>query len=131
MTMNELNQLRNLQREIQIDNERLAELETRATHITQVLHGMPSGDSDGNKLEREVAAIVDLRTSIESKQMRCIKEQIRLERYIADISDSIIRQIFTLRFIECRTWQQVANAVGNNTADNMRKTVLRFLKKCP
>jgi len=42
-----------------------------------------------------------------------------LERYIAGIDDSLIQQIFTLRFINRLSWQQVANRIGGgNTADS-------------
>ena len=128
MTIQALNQLRDLRREIRMDTRRLAELETQATHITPALSGLPSGSGDTQKLERYAAAIADLRTVIEDKRRRCIDEQKRLEAYIAGIPDSHTRQIFTLRFVEGLSWQQVANVVGNNTSDSVRKCIKRYLQ---
>ena len=127
MTIRELNQLRDLKREIQMDAERIAELETQATHITVSLSGMSSGGGDGKRLERYAAAIADLHTQIEYKRQRCIAEQKRLEAYIDDIPVSLTRQIFTLRFIEGLTWQQVANRTHQGSRATPHSIVSRFL----
>ena len=131
MTLKELSQLYYLKKEIENDKQRLSELKEKYCPVSSVkLSGMPSGGVGGGGLERYVTEVVDLEAIISAKTILCIHEHSRLERYIADIPDSMTRQIFTLRFVEGYTWQQVANRTpGNNTADGVRKICTRFLKK--
>ena len=57
-------------------------------------------------------------------------ERNRLERYIADIPDSLTRQIFALRFINGLSWVHIALDVGGgNTEEGVRKRVYRYLEQ--
>ena len=52
-----------------------------------------------------------------------------LERYIADIPDSVTRQIFEYRFANCLPWEQVAACMGgDNKGESVRKRCYRYLK---
>lgn len=130
MTLKELSQLFYLSREIENDKRRLDELESIASspsssHIT----GMPSAPYDGSsKTERIVAEMLDLRAVIAAKQIQCIHERARLERYIADIPDSLTRLIFLCRFVDCLSWSEVADYIGGgNTEDAVKKRCYRYL----
>ena len=133
MTMKELSQLYWLNREIELDQERLAELERKASSPSSPnLSGMPGGGSTpgfNNKIERYVAEIIDLQALIAAKQIQCIHQRNRLERWIADIPDSLTRQIFTLRFINGLTWNQVAMHIGGNTEASVKMICYRHLNK--
>lgn len=129
MTLKELSQLYYLNREIEMDKERLRALRARASAPgSPDYDGKPKSPNYENRLERYVAEIVDLEAIISAKITQCQHERNRLERYIADIPDSLTRQIFTLRFINGLTWQQIAFSVGGgNTGEGMRKRVYRYL----
>lgn len=131
MTLKELSQLYYLDREIELDRERLAEL--RADLLcprSPDYDGMPRNPNPENALERCVAEIVDLEDVIRAKIEQRIYERARLERYISDIPDSLIRQIFTLRFVEGLTWEQVAARTGgNNTAKNCSNICYRYIRQ--
>lgn len=129
MTMQELYQLCDLKKEIRMDAMRLAELEASATHITAAPSMLPSVGGDGQKLEREAAAIADLRQLITEKYARCQADVLRIEEYIQTIPDSQTRQIFVLRFCYGLSWQQVANHIGNNTRDSVRMIVRRYVRE--
>lgn len=131
MTKKELSQLYWLNREIEMDMHRLKELEAMAaTPKAQNLDGMPHNAAYGDVLARTVADIVDLKAIIAAKQQQCIHERSRLERYIADIPDSLTRQIFTFRFINGFKWNQVAAHIGNSLSeDNAKKICYRYLDK--
>lgn len=132
MTLNELSQLYWLNREIEMDQERLAELEQKATSVSSPnLSGVPGGSNYfDNKIQRYVADIVDLQMIILAKQQQCIHERNRLERYIATIPDSLTRQIFTLRFVNGLPWLQVALHIGgNNTEASVKMTCYRYIDK--
>ena len=131
MTVKELSQLYWLNKEIEADKKRLDELEQLAgnasiAHIT----GMPRAPHDGSsKVERLAAEIVDLQAIIAARQIQCIHERARLERYINDIEDSLTRQIFQYRFAECMSWAQVAESIGgNNTQGSVKMICYRYLK---
>lgn len=157
MTVKELSQLYWLNREIELDQQRLdnldaeirrdeehlAFLEVRASSPSGPNYdGMPKGSGYGNKLESDVVRIIELQESIrrkkaarsdiamtiKAKQMLCLTERNKLERYIADLPDSLLRMIFTLRFINGLTWAQVSESIGvRTTEDSVKKLCYRYL----
>lgn len=128
MNLKDLSQLYYLNREIEADMERLARLKAKTLPGIQILTGMPKAPGTADKTAQYAAEISDLRGIIEAKQRQCIYERSRLERYIADIPDSLTRQIFTLRFVNGLRWDQVAACIGGgNTADSCRMAVRRYL----
>lgn len=130
MTVKELSQLYWLNREIEEDKRRLDELEAMASSPKSPNYdGMPHPPGYSDTLSRCVAEIVDLKAIIAAKQLQCIHERNRLERYISGIPDSLTRQIFALRFINGLTWYQTAMHIGGgNTEDSVRQRVYRYLK---
>lgn len=131
MTLRELSQLYYLNREIERDKRELERLKWESVSPrTQRMTGMPHGNGHENIMEQKIAAIADLEGLICAKMTQCIYERNRLERYIADIPDSLTRQIFALRFINGMSWVQVAMHVGgSNTEDSVKKTCYRYLEK--
>ena len=54
----------------------------------------------------------------------------KLTRFISSCSDPLVRSILIKRFIDGESWTSVAVKVGgNNTADNCRMIVSRYLEK--
>lgn len=131
MTIKELSQLYHLNREIEMDKRRLDELEAMTTSPKSPKYdGMPHAPGYSDTLARCVAEIVDLKAIIAAKQIQCIHERTRLERYISGIPDSLTRQIFTYRFVNGLSWWQVAYSIGgNNTGDGVRMRVKRYLEE--
>lgn len=129
MTLKELSQLYYLNREIEMDKRRLEELEAKVQPGGQVITGMPHAPGVTDKIGDLVPEIADLRGIIEAKHKQCLYERSRLERYISGIGDSLLRQIFTYRFINGLPWEQVAACVGGwNTAETVRQAARRYLK---
>lgn len=111
MTLRELSQLYYLNREIEMDRLRLQELE-HDSHRSQ-----------------EVNTLSDI---LEAKHRQCLSERTRIEQYIAGIEDSLLRQIFTYRFVNGLPWRQVAACVGGgNTEDSVRMLCKRHLAAEP
>lgn len=132
MTLKELSQLFYLNREIETEKERLEQLKSEAQGLSGgKLAGMPAASGrTSDKLARCIAEIVDTEAIIASKLMQCLHERNRLERYIADIPDSLTRMIFTYRFINGLPWEQVAACIGGgNSAGSVRMMCYRYLKK--
>ncbi len=132
MTVKELSQLYYLNREIEMDMRRLAELERMAEGATSPdSSGMPRTPGISDRVSRYAAEIADLKAIIAAKQLQCILERNRLERYISSIPDSLIRQIFECRFCEGLSWRQTACMVGNGqmAEDSVKKACYRYLAR--
>lgn len=84
---------------------------------------MPRSTSYDNEIEIFVADIIDLKAIIAVKQQQCIYERIRLMRCITEINDKLTREIFTLLFINCISWRQVAASVGRNNTEASVKMI--------
>jgi len=130
MTTKELSQLYWLNREIERDKAALNALYSKAASSVGAITGMPHAFEVSDKVGEYAAEIADLRGIIEANIQRCFYELNRLNRYIASVDDSLLRQILSLRFVSGLPWQQVAASVGgNNTSDSVRKACNRFLEK--
>ena len=130
MTKQELSQLYYLNLEIEEEKRKLDELETAATNITTKITGMPHVTGVSRKSEAMAILIAEQRELVALKVRQSIIEYNRLNRYIADIGDPLMRLILSYRYINGLTWNQVAaNIGGNNTADSVRKALDRFLSE--
>ena len=129
VTKRELSQLYYLKREIAQWEVRLKQLEDAADDTSVNISGLPHvfGVTNRTALAAEIADVKDL---INAKLEQCKIEYRRLHRYIASIDDSLIRQIMTLRYIDGKSWWQVADAVGGgNTANGVYQMHKRYLQK--
>lgn len=131
MTLRELSQLYYLNREIAADQKRLDELERSiGSTSSPPLSDMPRAPhSVDSKVERLAAEITDLQAIIAARQIQCIHEKARLERWISDIPDSLTRQVFHYRFADCLSWREVAkNVGGGNTEGGVKMICYRYLE---
>ena len=131
MTLKELSQVYYLNREIEMDRERLEELRKKAKSPSgSNLSGTFVGGASESNVERYTAEITGRENAINEKIIQCEQEKSCLERYIATIPDSLTRQIFTLRFIYCYSWSRIALSVGGgNTEGSVKMVCYRYLKK--
>lgn len=128
MTKKELSQLYYLNREIEQQKRKLIELEATAFKTSQCITGMPTGSRTSDKVGKCASEIADLKALIELNMQKCWYERSRLERYIQSIDDSLTRQIFSLRYISCLRWNQVADTIGgNNTEGSVKMAHNRYL----
>lgn len=130
MTKVDLSGLIDLRREIQRNEERLAELRDTMDGLRAANpDGIPqnragSGDAMAVRLER----IEELERMLSEQLARAVEERIRLEGFIATVGDPFMRMILTARFVEGRSWAGVAMVVGGgNTPDAVRMACERFL----
>jgi hypothetical protein len=130
MTIRELSQLYYLDKLIQRDEERLEQMRARLTNISPKLSGMPGQPGVSDKVGESVAEIVDLARQIEEERVRFEIEKARLENYLRCIEDTQTRLIFILRFVDLKSWEEVAAAVGgNNTEGSVKQACYRYLKE--
>ena len=128
MNKKELSQLYYLNREIDEQQRRLEELECLATSCSNCITGMPRTQGVVDKLAIYTAEIVDLRGIIDLNIKKCFYELNRLSRYINSIEDSQMRMIFSLRYINGLSWQQIAFSIGEYDEQYPRRKHNVFLK---
>jgi len=73
--------------------------------------------------------IADLRDRMDDRRMDCLEELARLYDFIDSIPDSLTRQIFSLRYIDGLSWQQVAFRIGESDEQFPRRIHNRCLKQ--
>lgn len=67
---------------------------------------------------------------IEDKYTELLELQNEVEEYIESISDSRMRRIIRMRFLDKFTWNQVADNIGGgNTEDSVRMAFNRFIEE--
>lgn len=144
MTKRELSQIYYLNREIEMQQRQIDDLEAHlqglklATTVsgsnpefpfTKQIFRVGGATMNGRYVET-YEKIIELRALIRINQERCTREYNRLIQEINSISDSLMRQILTYRYISCFPWVQVAAHIGGgNTADSVRKAHDRFLEQ--
>ena len=126
MTKRELSQLGDIGREIKQNEQRLSRLDVLKSDLRACNAAPGDGAFEMLCLEKQLSGY---RWELYSHLQLCLLEYRRLQRFIALIDDSLIRQILTGRYIDGKNWTQVALQVGGgNTADSVRKAADRFLK---
>jgi hypothetical protein len=121
MTKQRLKQLFWLKKEI-------IQLERRISEIRHAI-GMQSPKTDGmprsgaiSIVEQAACILVDLCEKLETKKFLLARELEELEYFLNSVKDSVVRQIFRLRYIDLKSWWQISFEVGGgNTADSVRK----------
>ncbi|MEI6131981.1 MAG: hypothetical protein WCQ41_04065 [Bacillota bacterium] len=129
MNKKELSQLYYLNREIEEQQRRLTELETIATSCTSFITGMPRIDGITNKVAKYAAEIADLKGLLDLNLKKCFYELNRLNRFIESITDSQMRMIISLRYVNALTWQQIAFSIGEHDEQYPRRKHNDFLKE--
>lgn len=70
-----------------------------------------------------------LRNKLIKKKDELLSLQEEMQNFIDGIEDSLTRQIITLRFMNCLSWNEIADKIGSgSSSDSVRKISERFLK---
>ena len=89
------------------------------------IEGFPVADED------EVKYLLNKNIRILKQREHDIAEKVtEVEKYLNTLDDSRLRRMITKRYIEEKSWFQVANEMGPTyTEDSCKKQMERFLKK--
>lgn len=130
MTIKELSQLYNIEKEIEWYDQRIDTLRAQRTAISApAFDKEPGGKSDPShsKIEALTAEIIDLEEILSLNRKQAGIECIRLERYIATVPDATVRRIMHLRFFDLKPWTKVAREM-NYTESAVKMRLQRFLE---
>lgn len=127
ITKKQLNQLRDMQYELKSLRRR------QERYARKYPIGSPQFDSIGgytgvsNKTCDTAMTIVEIEEEIADMIAKIEKAVLQALQYINNIDDSLTRQIFTARYVDCMTWNKVADTVcGYNSEDSVKKIAYRY-----
>lgn len=137
-----LNQYSDLKKEVSEIKERISKLERQIKKIEaegavadKVMGG--EGGIQSFRIEgfpypeysRKKTLLYSRKATLASLEMELLETLNEVEKFICSLSDSRVRRIITLRFIENLSWNKVADKIGGgNTEDSVRKTFTRFME---
>lgn len=128
MTKDELERLSVLNIELRRDLERLCELRSIASGRTSSISGLPHIGMLRDNTGLYLAMIDELKQIIMERVLESIIEYAKLNAFVNDIPDPLLRQIILYRFVDGLKWRQIAARIGgNNTEDSVRNCVNRYL----
>ena len=130
ITISDLNNLRHIEKEITLLQERIEELEAEAERVTPILTGLPGKGSGGDRIGAVVEQLVEEKEKLEAALQNRQEERRKAMRFINSIADSQLRTIFVLRFVAGKSWNEVADYIGGgNTEKSVWVRAYRYLKK--
>lgn len=128
MTLKEISQYYELRQRLTRYNEALLALRTAAENMTSKLDGMPRSKSGADKVALYGGLIAQLEADVERDNGELLTAKKEAENFIATIEDTYVRTVFTLRFIACKSWGDVAEEIGYpGTLNSLRMMCYRYL----
>lgn len=136
-------QYSDLQEEIKEVRERIAQTEKQIEKIEEEgsVSDMVTGGNGGiqhYKIEgfpypeynRKKTLLFSRMTTLANLEIELLETLNQVEEFIASVTDSRMRRIITLRFIDGLSWNKVADRIGgNNTEDSVKKAFYRFMEE--
>lgn len=130
MTIEELNQLHVLNSFIEREKERLDDLRASLELKSPILSDMPKTPGAKDKLGETVPKIVDEEQIILENINQCELLRGRILAYIQSIENLRLRHIMRLRFMDDRSWSEVAEAVGGKETEySVKNAVYQYVKR--
>lgn len=134
MTRKKLEQVYHLNKELSMWQRRLAELQADIALSPKVMDGMPYTQTNnvGSPTEEKAIRLADLAKVIEGKISEIQISLMDIEIFISSIDDSLTRQIVMYRCCQLKSWQEVADKLGDGyTAEAVRQSYHRFVRDLP
>lgn len=114
MKKEELKNYIETKREIEIIKDKIEYLEEKKTSIkSMIIDDMPKGsNTENDRLGELLGEIEELLNIYNEKQIRLIRQQIKIEEAISKLDDAIDRNIMRLRYFEGMKWERICVEVN-------------------
>lgn len=142
VTSEVLSQYSNIKKEIDELQQKIKRLENEIDKIEQgeMVIDTVSGGNGGTqhyKIEgvplpeysRKKTLLYSRKTTLQLLEDDLLEKTNAVEEFIASVDDSRMRRIINLRFLEGKTWQQIATIIGGNTEGSVKMAFQRFVEK--
>lgn len=124
-----LRDLESVQKEVDDLGERLIRIGQEASFYRRL---PPDQNGDVEEMRRTILKRYETEMDIYARRRAALEQELCvLTEYIDSIPDSTLRQIFTLRYIDRLTWQQVSIRLDAECEDTLRIRHNRYLEKYP
>lgn len=124
MTEWELMSLIYIQARIAKLEERIAELEEEDGLGSVNMDGMPHGTTPGNPVERMALARVALHERLLKLKADLVERELAIREYIESVGQEEIKLIMELRYIDGKSWQDIAVEWEEKTEKYADRTTL-------
>lgn len=113
--------------------ERIEREKTVCDKVTGGEGGLQSFKIEGfpyPEYSRKKTLLYSRKATLTSLEMELLETLNKVEEFIASVSDSRMRRIINLRFIENLSWNKVADRIGGgNTEGSVKMAFQRFMEK--
>ena len=110
-------------------NREILTLDWELTQIRQQLEENQETKGAYTLTGEETEHLQQVQEILKNKIRERWEERLRLENWLDEIPDSLVRQAVRLRYVEGLRWQQVAIRLGLESESTARIMVSRFLRK--
>ena len=132
MTVQDLQQLFYLEKLIEHEKERLEELRASTGLKSPVLSAMPKAPGARDKLGDLVPKIMDQEEEIARNLKKYAEAREKLLCYINHVPNARIKMMMILRFIDQKSWQEVAEIIGGKETEySVKHAVYRYVERMP
>lgn len=104
-----LSQAYHIDERIESKLTQIESLKSLATRVTSVFSDMPhSSSSDNQRLQQTIAEIVDLENEVSTDIGRLVSLKREIKNIINQVQNEKYRTLLELRYLNFRTWEQIA-----------------------
>ena len=129
MTVRELGELHYLEGMIKHESERLSELRDAADVKAQVITGMPTAHGAHDRIGEVIPRIVDKQREIADNIKSYERRRDRILRFIHSAPQVRLRLNMALRFIDQKSWQEVADEIGGKETEySVKQACYRYVE---
>ncbi len=127
MTKKELQKLKYYDSDLRTLRRCLMRLEASVGISAAPQDGQPRGNKIGRPTESQAILLAEAVEKIQKLEDQIVKAKKEAWDFITTLDDPFLRQIIIFRFIDGKSWFEVARSVGgNNTADSCRMAFNRM-----
>ncbi len=127
MSRKRLERLRTLRVELDAMAKRLTTIEKEASFYRGV---SPGEGKDVQEMRDAILSRCHTEEVVYARRRKTLEQETELLiGFIDSIQDSVLRQVFALRYLDGLTWQQISNRMNGINADTLRVKHNRFLDK--
>lgn len=128
MTVEEINSIYYINKEIEQIQKELYDLKTKNFYKSNVLTGMPKGNSEHDIFSDYAEDIKTLEDMLHYSLKKLQTERKKMEEFLSSIEDAEVRLIIRLRAINNMNWESIGAELGMDRRTASRKFYKYFKK---
>lgn len=129
MTAEEINSIYYINKEIEQIQKELNDLKNQNFYKTNVLTGMPKGNSEHDIFSDYAENMKELEDMLQYNLKKLQMERKKIEKFLSSIEDAELRLIIRLRAINNMKWEEIGVQLGMSRTTASRNFSNFFKKK--